>query len=72
MLDGKKLNLGELSAKLDEDDERSGKPKGDSVQYYTQMVDAFINDQKQKQALFSQEGSKYHLSPLMLEIISYC
>ena len=62
MLDGKKLNLGELSAKLDEDDERSGKPKGDSVQYYTQMVDAFINDQKQKQALFSQEGSKYYLS----------
>ena len=60
MLDGKKLNLGELSAKLDEDDERKGKPKGESVQYFTQSVDAFIEDQKQKQALFSQEGSKYY------------
>ena len=58
MLDGKNLNLGELSAKLDEDDIANGKPKGDSVQYYTQMVDSFI-DSNDRAVLFSQEGSKY-------------
>lgn len=42
MLDGKSLNLAELSAKLDEDDLANGKPKGDSVTYYRQMVDSLI------------------------------
>ena len=57
MLDGKNLNLGELSAKLDEDDLTNGKPKGDSVEYYRQMVDSFI-DSKDRSIIFSQECSQ--------------
>ena len=69
MLDGKNLNLGELSAKLDEDDIANGKPKGDSVQYYTQMVDSFI-DSKDTAVLFSQEGSKYIITIFKKYILS--
>ena len=63
MLDGKSLNLAELSAKLDEDDLANGKPKGDSVTYYRQMVDS-LNEStstrpEDRYIIFSQEGSQY-------------
>ena len=66
MLDGKSLNLAELSAKLDEDDLANGKPKGDSVTYYRQMVDS-LNEStstrpEDRYIIFSQEGSQYFLS----------
>ena len=65
MLDGKSLNLAELSAKLDEDDLANGKPKGDSVTYYRQMVDSLIESTstrpEDRYIIFSQEGSQYFL-----------
>ena len=63
MLDGKSLNLAELSAKLDEDDLANGKPKGDSTTYYRQMVDSLIESTstrpEDRYIIFSQEGSQY-------------
>ena len=63
MLDGKSLNLADLSAKLDEDDLANGKPKGDSVTYYRQMVDSLIESTstrpEDRYIIFSQEGSQY-------------
>jgi len=76
MLDGKSLNLAELSAKLDEDDLANGKPKGDSVTYYRQMVDTLtestLNRPEDRQIIFSQEGSKYFLTIFMFSSNGYC
>ena len=70
MLDGKSLNLADLSAKLDEDDLANGKPKGDSVTYYRQMVDSLIESTstrpEDRYIIFSQEGSQYFLVLLFL------
>ena len=70
MLDGKSLNLAELSAKLDEDDLANGKPKGDSVTYYRQMVDSLIESTstrpEDRYIIFSQEGSQYFYGVFVL------
>ena len=76
MLDGKSLNLAELSAKLDEDDLANGKPKGDSVTYYRQMVDS-LNEStstrpEDRYIIFSQEGSQYFFMFAHGQGLIYC